>query len=168
MGEHSTALSTLLAGTEAVMLAMPQAECPVFHRFGPGVYIREMLIPAGTLILGHAHRHDHINVMLAGTFALVNDDQTVTVLKAPQFFIGRAGRKIGYAIEDTVWQNIFATEERDLDRLEAMFVEKSDAYLQHECAEALTHDTPDDDLCVCIEYDGEQQEAPSWLGLLQQ
>lgn len=122
---------------EREMLEMPQVECQLWHRFGPGIYIREMLIPAGTLILGHSHRQNHINVMLAGTFALVTPNGTVSVLRAPVFFIGTPGRKMGYAIEDTVWQNIYATEERDVSKLEEMFVEKSDAFLDHERSQFL-------------------------------
>ena len=39
------------------------------------------------------------------------------------FFIGEPGQKVGYVIEDTVWQNIYATDETDIDRLEEMFME---------------------------------------------
>jgi hypothetical protein len=152
---------------EREMLQMPQAECQVWHRFGPGVYIREMLIPAGTLILGHSHRNDHINVMLSGTFALVGEDGDVNVLRAPMFFVGSAGRKMGYAIEDTVWQNIYATEERDLDKLEDMFIEKSEVFLEHERVLSLTQNVPDGEDCNvsnCIESEG----AIAWLGPQQQ
>lgn len=152
---------------EREMLQMPQAECQVWHRFGPGVYIREMLIPAGTLILGHSHRNEHINVMLSGTFALVREDGSVDVLHAPMFFVGSAGRKMGYAIEDTVWQNIYATEERDLAKLEEMFIEKSEVFLEHERDQLLVESVPsrdDAEVGVCIESEG----AIAWPGPQQQ
>ena len=38
---------------EAVFLEQPQVDCPVVHRFGPGIYIREVTIPAGALSIGH-------------------------------------------------------------------------------------------------------------------
>jgi hypothetical protein len=34
---------------ESIGMNYPQAPCPVIHRFGPGVYIREVKIPAGGL-----------------------------------------------------------------------------------------------------------------------
>lgn len=123
----SNALTTILSGAEAEMLAMPQAECPVLHRFGPGIYIREVFLPAGVLAIGHRQRFEHTNIMLTGAVAIVNDDRTVTVLRAPLFFVGKPGQKVGYVIEDTVWQNVYATDERDIETLEAMFLEKSDA-----------------------------------------
>jgi hypothetical protein len=120
-------LTTVLAGAEAEMLRMPQAECPVVHRFGPGVYIREVCLPAGAIAIGHKQRYEHTNILLKGAVAIVNDDRTVSVLRAPLFFVGKPGRKVGYVLEDTVWQNVYATDERDIETLEAMFLEKSDA-----------------------------------------
>lgn len=120
-------LTTVLAGAEATMLEMPQAECPVLHRFGPGIYIREVCMPAGVIAIGHRQRCEHTNILLKGAVAIVNDDQTVSVLRAPLFFVGKPGKKVGYVIEDVVWQNVYATDERDIETLEAMFLEKSDA-----------------------------------------
>jgi hypothetical protein len=111
---------------EREMLQMPQAEAPVVHRFGPGIYIREVSLRAGTIAIGHAQRLEHTNLMLTGAVAMLDPDTgAVRVLRAPLFFVGKPGRKIGYVLEDTVWQNIYATEERDVDRLEAMFLDKS-------------------------------------------
>jgi hypothetical protein len=32
---------------ERKMLLLPQADCPLHHHFGPGLYVREVHIPAG-------------------------------------------------------------------------------------------------------------------------
>lgn len=72
-----------LPEVESNMLALPQVECPVVHHFGPGVYIREVTIPAGTIALGHYHRHSHMNIMLAGKLALLCDDGQIRILTAP-------------------------------------------------------------------------------------
>src|SRR3990167_5411984 len=37
---------------EQYCLKKEQVECPVYHRFGPGIYIREVHIPAGTFAIG--------------------------------------------------------------------------------------------------------------------
>lgn len=110
---------------EREMLQMQQADAPVVHRFGPGIYIREVTLRAGTIAIGHAQRFEHTNMMLTGAVAMLRDDGSIQVLRAPLFFVGKPGRKVGYVIEDTVWQNIYATEERDIDRLEEMFLDKS-------------------------------------------
>ena len=112
------------------MMAMPQAECPVVHHFGPGLCVREVSMPAGTLAVGHKQKFEHMNVLLKGSVMIVNDDGTTKVLKAPLMFIGKPGQKVGYVLEDLVWQNIYATDLKDVDAIEAHFVEKCDEWHQ--------------------------------------
>ena len=101
----------------------PQVECPVQHHFGPGVYIRECAMPAGSIVVGHYHRQSSLNVMLKGRMVLLVDGQ-ITVIDAPYMTISGPGRKAAYVLDDVVWQNIWATEETDIDKLEDMFVDK--------------------------------------------
>lgn len=115
----------VVANLEKEMLEMPQADCPVAHHFGPGIYIREVTLPAGIFAVGHAQKFDHLNIMLTGKVAIV-DDGKVRVLEAPLIFTGKPGRKVGYVIETCVWQNVYATEETDIDALEAHYLDKSE------------------------------------------
>ena len=115
---------------EQQFLSQPQAECPVTHHFGPGVYIREVKIPAGTIVVGHSHRDESLNMMLAGKMVLMIDGQIIAV-SAPFFAVAKPGRKVAYVLEDAVWMNVYATEERDIDKLEAMYVDRSAAWLDH-------------------------------------
>lgn len=115
---------------EAFALLQPQVECPVAHHFGPGVYIREVRIPAGTVVVGHSHKDENLNIMLAGKMALVLDGQ-VSIVSAPFQTVAKPGRKAAYVLEDTVWLNVYATTETDIDKLEATYVEKSAAWLSH-------------------------------------
>jgi hypothetical protein len=127
-----------LDALESAMLAHPQTECQVAHHFGPGVYIREVRIPAGLLVVGHSHRDENLNIMLAGKMALLVDGQ-VSIVEAPFLKVALPGRKVGYAIEDTVWQNVYATTETDIAKLEEMYVDKSPGWLaHHENAGAIT------------------------------
>lgn len=119
--QHAEAVEQL----EAAMLGLPQVECPVVHHFGPGIYIREVTLPAGTLAIGHAQRFEHLNIMLKGAVIVVDDQGQLKTLRAPLIFSGKPGRKMGYVLEDTIWQNVYATEERDVDVLEATYLDKS-------------------------------------------
>lgn len=101
-----------------------QAPLPVIHRFGPGIYIRECFIPKGTLIVGHVHKHDHMNIMLQGKMIFFKEDGSKTKVEAPLCFVSPPGRKSALALEDTVWQNIYATNETDIATLEAMLFEE--------------------------------------------
>lgn len=109
--------------TEA-SLALPQAECSVSHYFGHHIYIREVTIPAGVLAVGHYQKEKHNNIMLSGKIAMITDDG-VKILTAPLIFEGEPGRKIGLALETVVWQNIWATDETDIEVLEDMYLDKS-------------------------------------------
>lgn len=125
---------------EEYMLALPQAECPVVHHFGPGIYVREVTLPAGTLAIGHAQRFEHLNIMLTGAVAILKDDGTTEVLRAPMIFVGKPGRKVGFVIETCVWQNVYATEERDIDKLEATLLDKSETWqAYHATQQALAY-----------------------------
>lgn len=113
---------------ESAMLALPQAECPVCHHFGPGIYVREVNLPAGITAIGHAQRFPHLNVMLRGRVLMYRDDGSTVELAAPQLFVGPPGRKIGYVLEDVVWLNVYATSETDIETLERTYLDKSPAW----------------------------------------
>lgn len=96
---------------------LPQAECPVRHYFAPGMYAREMTIPAGVVLTGAVHRHEHLCTISKGRIS-VSTDEGMKELAAPCTFVSTAGTKrVGYAIEETVWTTYHATTETDLDRI---------------------------------------------------
>jgi hypothetical protein len=144
---------------ESAMMQAPQVECPVVHHFGPGVYIREVRIPAGTLAMGHHQKFDHINILLQGK-VLVMGDNGPQVLEAPFMFTGKPGRKFGIVLEDLVWQNVYATELRDVDAIEDHFIDKSAGFcdLQERILELLSaaHDKDRKDYAQLI--DGRKSE----------
>jgi hypothetical protein len=112
---------------EGAMMQAPQVECPVVHHFGPGIYIREVHMPAGTLAMGHHQKFEHVNILLQGK-VLVMGENGPQVLEAPLMYVGKPGRKFGIVLEDLVWQNIYATELRDVNALEDYFIEKSEDF----------------------------------------
>jgi len=103
--------------------AMPQVECTEKHYFAPGIYVKEVTMPAGSIIVGKPHKTEHLCVMLQGRMELLKDDGSIVELVAPATFVGKPGRKIARIIETVVFQNIFATDETDVEKLEHMFVE---------------------------------------------
>ena len=107
------------------LLKYPQAECPVFHYFGPNIYIREILIPAGTVIIGKPHKTEHMCNMISGRMIVVNDDGESMDIKAPAVFMAKKGRKTAYAVETVRFQNIFSTDETDIAKLENMLVDNT-------------------------------------------
>ena len=117
---------------EKEFLKEEQASCSVTHKFGPGIYIREVILPAGSMVVGHCHKQPHLNIMIAGRLALIGEDGKSTELIAPYTFTAPAGRKIAYVYETVLWHNVYATEETDLEKLEEMFFTKSDTFKEHQ------------------------------------
>lgn len=115
----------------AGLAGLPQTECPVFHHFSDGVYIREMLIPAGTFIVGHSHKKGGVNFLLKGS-GLLFVDGVAKQVDAPQILQTVAGAKMMHALTDVVWMNIFPNQsnERDIQTLEAALVDKSPEFLR--------------------------------------
>lgn len=124
------ALATLsdVESAERELLTHPQVDCPVVHHFGPGVCIREVFMPAGTIAIGHRQKFDQLNIMIRGKVLVAKDDGTTQILTAPMIFTGKAGRKIGYVMEDMVWQNVYATDLKDPNEVENFFIEKSEQW----------------------------------------
>lgn len=125
---------------EQAMLQLPQVECPVVHHFGPGTYMREVSIPAGTFAIGHHQKFEHMNIVLAGA-VLVYDQDTGTVreVRAPAMYVGKPGRKLGYVLEDLVWLNVYATPLRDVTALEDLLLDKTTTYVQSELSRTELH-----------------------------
>lgn len=121
-------LSLDLKKAERSILSLDQSACPVIHAFGPGLYIREVFMPAGTIAIGHEQRFEQMNVLLKGRVVMLNKSGVPTELVAPMAFTGPPGQKIGYIAEDMVWQNIYATTETDIETLESMFIVKDDVW----------------------------------------
>lgn len=121
-----------LEGAESEMLKMPQVNCPLAHHFTPGLYIREILMPAGSLIIGHKHKTEHANIVMRGK-ALVSMNGIAHTIAAPAIFTSKPGvRKVLYIIEDMIWVTTHVTDETDLKKVEEMLIEKSEAFLKHE------------------------------------
>ena len=118
----TTPLPTMLALSdqlESEALALPQVPCPVVHHFGPGVYMREVQLSAGTFVVGRNQRQPHMNVRLKGKLQLVDDAGVFHTLEAPQMFTSQGGRKCALVLEDTVWLNVLATDLVDVEAVEA-------------------------------------------------
>ena len=119
-------LSTQRTKLEAILpelRALPQLDCKEKHYFAPGLYVKEVTMPTGSLVVGKPHKTEHLCVMLQGRMRVKNEAGEVVELVAPTTFVGKPGRKIAYILETVVFQNIFATEETDIKKLELMFID---------------------------------------------
>jgi len=110
---------------EGVMAKMPQLEADHRHHFAPGVYAREQRIPKGTILTGKIHKTEHLNIISAGRIAVVWPGGS-KIIEAPHTMVSKPGvKRVGFALEDTVWTTIHVTEETDLEIIEEQVIAKS-------------------------------------------
>lgn len=109
-----------------------QTSNSIVHRFGGGLYIREAHYPKNTLIVGQEHLSEHMNVLLKGSINVIDDDGEPQTLTAPHMFVAKAGSKIGFTLEDVVWQNIYVTNSTDVEYLESVLFKCPDILKQHQ------------------------------------
>jgi hypothetical protein len=117
-----------IESVEAKLLAMPQRECPLMHKFAPGVYMREILMPRGTFIIGHQHNTEHFNIVLSGRAAVMIDGN-LHYVEGPCIFVSQPGvRKVLYILEPMRWATVHPTDLTDLQQLEDTLITKSASF----------------------------------------
>jgi hypothetical protein len=115
---------------EQMMQAYDPAVLPIKHHFADGIYAREMFIPAGAVLTGAVHKTNHMCILSAGHVRVATDEGPVD-LQAPATLIAKPGAKRAiFALEDSVWTNIHATNETDLDKIVEELTESTAAELQ--------------------------------------
>lgn len=111
---------------EAEMLRQPQVTLPVKHYFSPGVYARELTIPAGVMLTGAVHKFEQLNILSKGTMRVLVDGFFRDV-QAPFTVVSPPGTKrIAIALTDCVWTTILGTELTDPEEIERTFVLKTE------------------------------------------
>lgn len=96
---------------------------PLKHWLAPGIYAREIHLPAGTVVVGKIHRHRHFNIISKGSITCYTEFGLETHI-APASFISEAGTKrVVHTHEDAIWTTIHhnPTNETDVSVLEDMF-----------------------------------------------
>lgn len=123
---------TAILAAEDIIKSVPQVELEVHHHFSPGVYAREMFIPAGTVLTGKIHKTEHLCIVSAGEMEIA-DENGVQRVCAPATFMSKPGAKrLGVAMADTVFITVHGTYETDIKTLEESLVATSyDEYEQH-------------------------------------
>lgn len=97
---------------------LEQVDCPLKHHFAPGVYAREILLPAGSMVIGKIHKHAHLNIISRGR-GFVATEFGREYFNAPHTFVSEPGTKRAvHAITDVIWTTIHPTDETDLVKIE--------------------------------------------------
>ncbi len=113
---------------ELAILASPQIdypECPVTHHFTPGLYRREMSIPAGAIVTGAIHKTENPLVVLKGRLHCVTEEGTREVVAGDIITCKPGVKNAVVALEDSRVANFLANPDNctDTDALTERYTE---------------------------------------------
>ena len=101
-----------------ISMSSGQIEMPVEHILLDGMYARKLFIPKGTILIGKIHKKSCINIVASGDISVMTESGSKRV-KAGYTLVSPAGiQKVGYAHEDTIFINVFRTDETDIEKIE--------------------------------------------------
>lgn len=94
-----------------------QQEMPLNHIFTPGLYVREVCMRKGSLVISRIHLTEHPFVISAGVVSVLDDDGWKT-LRSPFTGVTKPGtRRILLVHEDTIFSTFHVTNETDPDEI---------------------------------------------------
>jgi hypothetical protein len=97
---------------------------PIKHTFADGVYIRQMDMMKGSIVVGAIHKHLHVWFLLTGDVTVATEDTTEDYI-APCYVVSTPGAKrVILANEDSIFVNVHKnpSNTQDIDELEKEIV----------------------------------------------
>jgi mannose-6-phosphate isomerase-like protein (cupin superfamily) len=112
-----------LRALEAAVRQLPQIEFQTNHYFADGMYGRELVQPAGTVVVGKVHKREHFFIVTKGSLQIACDGETMTV-RAPCVIVSSPGtQRALFAMEDSVYMTVHRTNKKNLDKIERELIE---------------------------------------------
>ena len=99
---------------------------PLKHTFADGIYVRQMSMDKGSIVVGAIHKHLHVWFLLTGHISVATEDSTEDYI-APCYVVATPGTKrVIYANEESIFVNIHKnpTNSQDIEWLEKEIVAK--------------------------------------------
>lgn len=98
---------------------------PLTHKFADGLYIREINMPAGQLMITKIHKVEHPAFVLKGKVSVLTESG-VEVVEGPCYFITKPGTKrVIYTHEDTTWVTVHSTDKKTPEEVEEDVIAKN-------------------------------------------
>ena len=97
---------------------------PIKHTFADGVYIRQMDMIKGSVVVGAIHKHLHAWFLLTGHITVATEDTTEDYI-APCYVVSTPGiKRVILANENSIFVNVHKnpSNTKDIDQLEKEIV----------------------------------------------
>jgi quercetin dioxygenase-like cupin family protein len=102
-----------------------EVDLKIIHHFSSGVYAKQMSIPKGYTALSHSHVYDHLSILAKGKVIVSTDEETNEYIAPTAITIKAGVNHAIYAVEDSSWFCVHATEETDEDKIDEVLIEKN-------------------------------------------
>lgn len=116
------AIRKQIIGEKNRMLALAredQREFEVQHTLINGVYTRALYIPKDSVLVGKIHLKECINIVAKGDISVLTENGAGR-FKSGDIAVSQPGiQKLGFAHEDTIFINVFRTDETSIEKIEA-------------------------------------------------
>jgi hypothetical protein len=99
----------------------------VNHHFANGMYVREMFIPAGQVIVSKIHRDETVNTIAFGAISVISAESGFVTHEAPSVFVSTPmTKRIVMAHTDVIWVTVHKNPDnfRDIAKLEEITIAK--------------------------------------------
>ena len=114
---------------ESAMLSNPDQLIHIEpkHYFVPGLYAREIMIPAGVTLTGMIHKTEHLCVLSKGKVSVYTDEGMKTIEASTVVHSMPGMKRVLFAHEDSVWINFHhnPTNEQNLEKIEEIYTVKT-------------------------------------------
>ena len=93
---------------------------PLKHSFSEGVYIREMFMPQGGLVIGKLYKISHTWFLLSGDLEVATDEGSEYYIGPCYVNAPEGTKRVLHAVSDVVFVNVYPNPDNitDTDRLE--------------------------------------------------
>tara|TARA_R110000751_G_scaffold275846_1_gene376777 strand:+ start:179 stop:556 length:378 start_codon:yes stop_codon:yes gene_type:complete len=102
---------------------MPQADVITRHHFSDGMYAREMVMPAGCIVVGALHKTKHLFSVVSGECEVssVHEREKITAPYLGETIPGT--KRVIYSEAGCTWITFHPTHLTDIDEIEAAIIE---------------------------------------------
>ena len=109
---------------QEIMKDFPKADVVTRHHFSDGMYAREMVMPAGSIVVGATHKSKHFYSVVSGECEVSSTTERETIT-APYLGETMPGTKrVIYSETGCTWITYHPTHLTDIKEIEAALVEQ--------------------------------------------
>ena len=109
----------LIEEIDREIMSMPEVDAPATHRFTPGLYTRQIFMPAGSAHRSKIHKTEHQFIVSQGSAFVSENGGPRFLLNAPYHGITKPGTwRALFIIQDCVWTTMHPTDKTTVEEVE--------------------------------------------------